>query len=250
MSQSAVTHSNLGPEPVEAPRRRGSPTPGQSTKLRLLDAAERLFAERGFEGASMRALTQAAGTSVSAANYHFGSKEALLRAVLQRRIEPVNRERLRRLDAFEAAAQRAGRRIELEEVLDAFLRPGFDLQAEEPDVRGGLRQVAARLYADPPEVVAALKRELFAEVVERFVGALAAALPDRERDELAVAFQFTVGVMVHVMSGHLESAPGIASEDADAFAARPTLAAMVAYTAAGLRARPSGTHRAPAGAST
>ena len=47
------------------------------TKTRLLDAAERLFAERGYEGSSMRAITKEAGASVSSANYHFGSKDGL-----------------------------------------------------------------------------------------------------------------------------------------------------------------------------
>ena len=48
------------------------PRPPADTKERLLDAAEHVFAERGFEGTSMRAVTQAAGAAVSAANYHFG----------------------------------------------------------------------------------------------------------------------------------------------------------------------------------
>ncbi len=105
----------------------GSAVEGRDTKERLLAAAERLFAERGFEGASLRAVTQAAGTSVSAANYHFGSKQALLRATLRRRVEPMNRLRLERLDALEAAA--AGAPLSLEALLDAFLRPAFEVRA-------------------------------------------------------------------------------------------------------------------------
>ena len=206
---------------------------GRDTKERLLAAAERIFAERGFEGASLRAVTRAAGTSVSAANYHFGSKRALLRATLRRRVEPVNRLRLERLDALEAAA--AGAPLALEALLDAFLRPAFEVRAAAPEGSAYYRQVAARLYSDPPELVSDLKRELFRPVFERFFAALQRALPDHPPEALGLAFQFMVGTVIHVMSGHLEGALGV--EDGDA---RPSdeevLARMLAFAAGGRRA--------------
>ncbi len=210
----------------------GSAVEGRDTKERLLAAAERLFAERGFEGASLRAVTQAAGTSVSAANYHFGSKQALLRATLRRRVEPVNRLRLERLDALEAAA--AGAPLALEALLDAFLRPAFEVRAAAQDGSAYYRQIAARLYSDPPELVSDLKRELFGPVFERFFAALQRALPDHPPAGLALAFHFTVGAVIYVMSGHLDGAPGIGDRDARP-ADEEVLARMVAYTAAGLR---------------
>ena len=60
------------------------------TKERILDAAERLFAAHGFGETSMRALTAAAGVNLAAANYHFGSKDGVLRAILLRRLEPAS----------------------------------------------------------------------------------------------------------------------------------------------------------------
>ena len=74
------------------------------TKKRILDTAEGLFAEHGFPATSMRDITNAAGVNLAAINYHFGSKESLLIAVLQRRTLPINIARLSRLDALEAAA--------------------------------------------------------------------------------------------------------------------------------------------------
>lgn len=204
----------------------------RDTKERLLDAAEALFAQRGFEGASLRALTQAAGTSVSAAHYHFGGKEALLRATLRRRVEPVNRLRAERLKALRR--RRGGGPLPVEEILDAFLRPA--LEAEH--ARAGARFVAARLYSDPPELVAALKEELFGPISRRFLEALAEALPERPPEALALGFHLVVAAMVHVMSGNLADAPSAARgvpREREA-----VLEGMIAFLAAGLRAGRAG----------
>jgi AcrR family transcriptional regulator len=211
---------------------------GAETRERLLDAAERIFAERGFEGASMRAVTQAAGASVSAANYHFGSKEELLRATLLRRVGPLNERRLARLDALEAEA--GGRPLELETIVEAFLRPFFDEHAASVDATARFRQVVARIYSDPPGVVAAMKRELFGPIVTRFVAALTAALPEKSREEIELGFQLTVGVLVHVISGHLVTVTSPEEDACECWASRlsneSVLQQMIAYVAAGLRA--------------
>lgn len=215
-------------------------------KERLLDAAEHLFAERGFEGASMRALTQAAGLSVSAANYHFGSKEELLRATLRRRVAPVNRRRLARLDELEAAPAPPS----LEPVIEAFLGPAVE-QFEAMRGRGEgafARHVLARLYTDPPEVVARLKAELFGEVNERFTAALARALPAVDRERIAFLLQLAIGTMVHVIGGQVEEPLLDAIAGADRgprpmTAADPLLAELVCYVAAGLRASAEGRQR-------
>ncbi len=221
----------LRPTPASRPRH-WSPT-----QERLLDAAERLFAERGFAGTSMRAVTQAAGTSVSAANYHFGSKEELLRATLERRVAPMNARRLETIDALEAEA--AGAPLPLEAILDAFLRPVFEVR----DTRSHARFVAARLYSDPPELVSSLKADLFGEVSDRFLDALARVFPERSRAEIGLRFQLAIGAMVHVMSGHLHDAPHLAELFDAASGGNPDLLSdesvlrhMIAFIAAGLRA--------------
>src|SRR5690349_23937924 len=71
------------------------------TKERILDAAEALFLEHGFEATSLRAITAAADVNLAAVNYHFGSKEELFQAVLTRRLDPMNQERVDLLDALE-----------------------------------------------------------------------------------------------------------------------------------------------------
>jgi len=218
--------------------------PGAATRQRLLDAAERLLAERGFEGTSLRAVTQAAGTSVSAANYHFGSKEALLGETFRRRVEPVNRRRLELLSALERAAGPDG--PELEDILEAFLRPVVELRAAALGRGEGAdhRQLVTRLYADAPRLLSSLKEELFGAVTERFQAALARALPGVPADRVALLYQLIVGVLVHVIGGQVDGSlrnvpapPGMEGEGAPPVTScEPLLRSLVRFGAAGLRA--------------
>ena len=64
------------------------------TKTKILDTAERLFAQKGFDAVSLRNIVEAAKVNLAAVHYHFGSKQALLHAVVSRRLRPVNDERL------------------------------------------------------------------------------------------------------------------------------------------------------------
>lgn len=182
-----------------------APTEPADTKQRLLDAAERLFAERGFEGASMRAVTQAAGSAVSAANYHFGTKEALLAAVARRRLEPVNRRRVEALGRLEAEAG-PGRAVAIECLFDAFFRPSFERMTE-MRVQGTSaipRQFVARLYTEPPERVQPLRAELFGETNDRYLAAFSRTLPGVSGRRLRMIQQLAIAALVHVLSGQLD----------------------------------------------
>src|SRR4051812_14563130 len=86
------------------------------TKTRILDAAEKLFAENGFDGTSLRDITTEARVNLAAVNYHFQTKESLIDAVIERRIMPINRRRMEMLEA-------AGRPPSVEQVVEAFLAP-------------------------------------------------------------------------------------------------------------------------------
>src|SRR5689334_14589066 len=91
------------------------------TKQRILDAAERLIGEQGFAGTSLRQIIAEAGVNLAAVHYHFGSKEELLHALVQRKVGPVNEKRLELLDRQVAAAR--GKPVPVVKVLRAFLEP-------------------------------------------------------------------------------------------------------------------------------
>ena len=103
----------------------GTGSRSQATRGGLLDAAEQLFAQRGFYGVSVRDITGAANVDVALASYHFGNKQGLLEAVFMRRAEDLNTERIARLDAVLAAAG-SRRPPKIEDVIDAFTHPLLD----------------------------------------------------------------------------------------------------------------------------
>lgn len=92
--------------------------PGGSARERLILGAARIFAERGYEGASTRAICQAAGANVAAIHYHFGDKAGLYRAVLWSSIECV-------LVALPTDASPVDLPLEqaMEQLIKAFLAP-------------------------------------------------------------------------------------------------------------------------------
>jgi AcrR family transcriptional regulator len=153
----------------------------------LVDAAERLFAQNGIAGTTVRDITGGAGANVASVNYYFGSREALLQAVIARRQEPLNEERLRLL----AEAAPAGEPPQLRAVLHALAAPCVRLAFEHPS----FARLASRLRA---EADGALWREYRASqsaVRERFQEALAAALPDLPDAELETRFHYVLGAL-------------------------------------------------------
>lgn len=166
-----------------------------NTKDRILDAAERLFARDGFEATSLRAITKEAAVNLAAVNYHFQSKEALVQAVIGRRMGPVNAQRLALLDAYQAQA--GSTPIALENILDAFLRPVLE-------IRGGHARefvpLIGRIYTEPGDFSDRLYKQQFEPIAQRFIPALQRALPDLPPPELFWRVHFAIGAMAHTMA--------------------------------------------------
>jgi len=175
------------------------------TKERILDAAERLFAEHGFQGASLRQITAEAQVNLAAVNYHFHSKEALLTAVIQRRMEPVNVERLARLDELEKAAGDAP--IPLEALVRALLEPMF----RQAETVGPLARLMGRIFSDPEASTRQLMFPAIKQTVERFRPVFLRALPGDHDGKIFLGIFFGFGAAAHYMlAGNLLNliAPG------------------------------------------
>src|SRR3989440_600487 len=169
------------------------------TKTRILDAAERLFVEHGFEATSLRQLTTAAGVNLAAVNYHFGSKEELFQAVLTRRLDPMNQERIERLEKLERDA--GGKPLSCEKILFAMLIPALRLARDER--RGGKNflRLLGRAYADPAPFIRHLLSRQYAEMIGRYKEAFLRALPHLARQELTWRLHFVMGALSYTLAG-------------------------------------------------
>lgn len=165
------------------------------TRQSILDAAEALLGEVGFAAMSLRQLTARAGANLAGVNYHFGSKEDLVRAVLSRRIAPVNAERFRRLDALDLQ-HGAAAALPVAAIVDAFVGPPLELMACGGD---GPCRMMGRLVAEQPPFLRGYLQEQFREVLHRFASALVRSLPGLRPADAYWRLFFTVGAMTHTM---------------------------------------------------
>lgn len=102
-----------------------------ATMNRILDAAEELFADQGIAGTSVRTITEKAKVNVAAVNYHFDTKENLVRKVLERRAADLEQSRTIALNAIEERASSEGREPTALELVDAMIGPIVELALSE-----------------------------------------------------------------------------------------------------------------------
>lgn len=159
-----------------------------STKERILNATETLFIARGFDGTSLRAITTEAAVNLAAVNYHFGSKEEMFTIVLTRRLDVMNADRLRRLDALEAAGLDAAHGVE--QIIATLFLPALAL-ARTIELGGeDFLRLLGRAYADPSPFVRELLAGRYVATNIRFKTAFTRALPELVEQDLAMRLHF------------------------------------------------------------
>ncbi len=164
------------------------------TKEKILNAAERLFSERGIDGVSMREIASGAGVQLALISYYFRTKEGLYRAVFHRRIDPISAERTSKLRALMV---RKNPPPTVEEVLEALARPWVELR----DKRGGLlyTRLIAREVGDPREASRGIVRDLLDPIALEFIGALEKVLPNHPKSEIPWTYHFFIGGLLLVL---------------------------------------------------
>ncbi len=201
------------------------------TKELILDAAETLFADSGFRATSLRDITGVAGVNLASVHYHFGSKDALLTALLERHFAPVNKRRIELLNELEA---RFSDTAKLEDLVRAFLSPPFELFAKNTKKRTTLLRLVGRLHSEPDEIRTAFTAAL-QPTLRRFTAAFNKASPLINSEEAAWRTQFLVGAMAHTMLLG-QSFPIESSERTDPF---DLLESLIKFGTAGLLAEKS-----------
>jgi AcrR family transcriptional regulator len=205
--------------------------PAQDTRRRILDAAEKLFADRGFHGVSVREIAREAGVDVALVSYHCGRKHDLFETVFLRRAELLNRERREMLAACRQAA--APGPPDLEAVIDAFTHPLLNRSA-----RGGpgwKRYFALVAQVNnSPELAPIGMTKFFDPVVQEFIAALREALPEAAEEDIYWSYHFLSGALTLTFAetGRIDQLSGgvCRSNDLDSVHAR-----LVPYAAAGFR---------------
>ena len=199
------------------------------TKARILDVAERLFADRGFPATPLRDITSEARVNIASVNYHFGSKDALLAAVIERRLRPINARRLELLDAIESAAGNGAPNAE--DVIRAFLSPPFQKRQEWGAGGDNFLRLMGRIHSETNEEFRATFFQQFEGVFRRFGQALQRALPHLDAPDVGWRMLFLVGSMALTMAwgeSFASIGPGLHKDSED------VLESLIQYAAAGM----------------
>jgi AcrR family transcriptional regulator len=176
------------------------PPSAAATRERILATAEGLFMERGYAATSLRMITAKARVNLAAVHYHFGSKEALIREVFERRLGPLNAARIAYLDRLEARAR--GRALSVEQVIEAIVAPA--LQVNRDPLAGGadFLRLLGRAFSEPGQTMREILPAQYRQVVVRFKEALARALPGVPDQELTWRMHFMFGALSYTMAGN------------------------------------------------
>ncbi len=181
-----------------------------STKDKILDAAELFFADKGFNGTSLREITSQAEVNLAAVNYHFGSKKELIKAVMSRymnELSPKLEHSLQTLCDSEQA-------VNLEQVFSAFVKPLLSLNEFKDNGTSTFLQLLGRGYTDSQGFLRWFLTTQYPNVISGFTRAVKKAYPELSAEEMFWRLHFTMGTVVFTMSSS-DALIDIAASDFD-----------------------------------
>lgn len=165
----------------------------QEISLRILQAAEVVFADKGPEKATLREITTRADVNLAAVSYYFGSKAALTRAVFDQLSTRLNDLRTNDLESCLAQAAEAKMAPDLKAVLEVFIRPYTET--------GKSGQLFARLIMQhrvaPSDLTSAIIKNHFDPMAKRFIAAITLACPGMDSTEFFWRYVFMIGAVVY-----------------------------------------------------
>lgn len=165
------------------------------TRKRIISAAEKIFADKGFRAMTLRDVTKEAKVNLAAVNYHFGSKTKLMHAVIYNRFAPINEERMRRLNALKT--EHGGGVIPLRDIFAALIDPLFEAAVhKQPKKDNILMRIIGRAFTEPADFMCQMHKDFFKELCLRFISEIQEACPDLSKDEIHFRFFFSVSTML------------------------------------------------------
>ncbi len=168
----------------------------RDTRETLLDVAEVLFAEHGVEGVSLRTINTKAGVSPGVLHYHFGHREALVEALILRRIGQLMEDRRQRFEELEGRAQDPS----VNQVAEALVRPLARMVLEEGPAGRRYVKFYARLYSDRSETLWKMTSVYFDEAILPFEGLIQRACPELGLEDINLRFTAAVHTMAQTLA--------------------------------------------------
>lgn len=198
------------------------------TKEQILNVAESMIAERGFAGTTLRSIVSKAGVNLAAVHYHFGSKEELFRATVERIARPVVEEVLTDLKQLQEKDDPPS----VEEILTVFLMSSMKLLVGERHFSIVRSQFMGRCRTEPEPIQSIVHKE-FAPSSEALLDALQQALPDQPRSQLAWKFDLAIAVLIRIQ---METGkPGALIQSSQSEDIQKAVSQLVTFLAAGMR---------------
>jgi TetR/AcrR family transcriptional regulator len=171
--------------------RSAAPLERTETYHRYLDAAEQAFIGFGYEGASIRRISAAAGAPLGTLHHYWGSKDVLFREVCERRFAPIQVEQLRRLRVA---------RADVESVVRALVEPPMVAGEGNAPVQRAIRLLYGRVLTEPSEVVKRVVKDLFRDSTRLFRDRLQAACPQLDADAFYWRMTCALGAFIFAQS--------------------------------------------------
>jgi len=181
----------------------------KETVERILDAAEALFAERGFAETSLRTITSTAGVNLAAVNYHFGSKKALIQAVFERFLEPLVVEIELRLTALEQTPER----ISVDAVLKVLSGAIYDVHGRNTNRATAFMRLLGLAYTQSQAHLRKFIAQRYGDAFQHYSRLLKPALPGATAQELFWHTHFALGTAIFTMS-NFDTLRAMAATDA------------------------------------
>jgi AcrR family transcriptional regulator len=207
--------------------------PDVTSREKLIFSAERLFAERGFDGVSVRDIANDAKVNSALVGYYFHGKEGLLAEVYTRHCEPLKRERARLLAEY----SQNGTPATLEQILEAFIRPSLE-SAQGSEEGRYFSRLRAILSAENSSLLEQLVAETFDEASRSFINALCKTLPHLSREDVFWRFHFLLGTIYYTATGP-HRIRTLSKGKCNPSIPEDTTEELVRFAAAGFKAPPS-----------
>ncbi|OEY67110.1 TetR/AcrR family transcriptional regulator [Marinobacter sp. X15-166B] len=204
---------------------------------RILDAAEELFAERGFAETSLRMITGKAKVNLAAVNYHFGSKNALIQAVFARFLTPF----AATLDgAFDDLQQQcAGQPPALDQILWALIESAVRMPQRNEEGMSIFMRLLGLAYTQSQGHLRKYLEQEYSHSFGRFMAFLKEATPELSAVERYWRIQFMLGATAFTMSSS-DALRDILYNKLEVETTIQEIAArLVPFLAAGMQAEPA-----------